>query len=168
MRIAATLARSIFVLMFVFIIESVESQEMATIEFIESSDQSEFGSMVLSFFPQTEFSLTDEDSEHSIQFRISSIKPVSGEWLLEKTSSFSKEEEFVRSWFLAYKDVKDLSKFENVLSTSSLQRAEEQYASGERPRDWELDAFDQYSDVRLLGLARYGYIHLLFVENGRF
>ena len=137
------------------------------VEFKPNPSWSEYQSVVVSYLPQTYIPLTIEDSEYAIQYEVASIRPLSGRDIMSQEAGLTKEENFVRSWFLAYKDVGDLSKFESVLSVKSFSRAEEQYASGERPRDWEYGAFEPYEDVRLLGLARYGYAYLFIVEMKR-
>ena len=162
---ARTIA-ALFTVAFACLSQPATGQQI-TVEFTSNPDQSDYRSVIVSYLPDAGLPLSEEDSEYAIRYEVGSIRPLSGRWLIDQELDLTEEEVFVKSWFLAYKDVADLSKFENVLSASSLIRAEEQYASGERPRDWEYEVFDPYADVRLLGLARYGYAYLFIVEMDR-
>ena len=73
-----------YAVILVFFAQLSMGQELASIEFSPQPDQSGLESMVVSFLPQTGFPLTDEDSKYAIQYRVSSIMPISGDWLLEK------------------------------------------------------------------------------------
>ena len=138
--------------------------QQAVVDFFPIPDQSEYFSVVVSMWPHSEDEISAERIEFPLQYSVSSLRLMSGEWLLEKSDPLVKEETFTRSWFLARKNVADLRRFTDVLDDAAFRNREEMYATGEWPRDWEYQLYEAYSDVRLLGIVRYGYAYLLLVD----
>lgn len=85
----------------------------------------------------------------------------SNEWLLEDIPGreLTDEEVFTRDLFLAYRSATSWTELRNYMDEEMFREREAQYARNEELRQRQLTALREYSDVRLLGVIRYGEYH---------
>lgn len=151
-------------LVFLLAPKTVFGQQL-TIEFSPNPDSSEYESLIVSHLPEFEFGYGEEDAEFTVQYVLSSIKVLSGEWLIERSGELTAEESFATNWFLTvFKNPNDVQGMVEVLDEAYFGTVSERHAEGEFPTEFELTESEMYSDIRLLGVARYGSQHILFAD----
>ena len=135
------------------------------IEFSPNTDASEYETLTVSSLPQLDSPYNEGDADYTVQYVLSSIKTLSGEWLLEKSGELAAEENFAIQWFLtALKNPSDIQGMREVVDDEYFRVISERHATGDFPTEFELTESEKYSDIRLLGLARYGFQRLLFAD----
>lgn len=158
------LITKIWIGIYLTFVASQAISQQAAVEFSQSQSQSDFETFVVSILPVVETDISVDEVEFSVQYIVSNFKLMSGQWLLDKPGTYSEEEKFVRSWFLARKNVSELQRFVDVLDDEAFRKREEMYAIDEWPRDWEYQLYESYLDVRLLGLVKYGNTFMFLVD----
>jgi len=158
------LITKIFLGILLTFVASKSISQQAVVEFSKSQNQTDFETFTVSILPVTETAIGVDDAEFSVQYTVRNFRLMLGQWLLDKSNTYSQEETFVKSWFLARKNVAELQRFVDVLDDEAFRRREELYATGEWPRDWEYQLYERYLDVRLLGLVRYGHSFMFLVD----
>lgn len=140
------------------------SQQL-TIEFSPSTGSSEYETLTVSSLPQLASPYSEGDADYTVQYVLSSIKTLSGEWLLEKSGELTAEENFAKQWFMtALKNPNDIQGMKELVGDEYFRVISERHAAGDYPNEFELTESEKYSDIRLLGLARYGFQRLLFAD----
>ncbi|WP_157885627.1 hypothetical protein [Pseudohongiella nitratireducens] len=145
---------------------------------LEMSKLGETGSVYrakLTFFPATSNVTPSTNSGNSstnqnpVTFEFSVQLNLSSSWLLEDDPDreLSEEEMFTREFFLARKNASSLADLRGYMDDNFYREKETLYARNEEARERELSAFENFTDIRLLGVVIYGnfYFFLNIIER---
>ena len=140
------------------------SQQLS-VEFSSNAVSNDYDTLTVYNLPEIDFPLLAEDAVYSVQYELGSTRLMSGEWLLQKQSNLTKEEYFAKEWFMkVFKNPYDIQGMIEVLDEEYFNTISERNANGDFPTDFELTEAELYSDIRLLGLSRYGNQYILFAD----
>jgi len=121
---------------------------------------------------QPDGSIDSEDSSsniHTLAFEFTVQLGQSNTWLLEDDPDrqLTEEEVYARDLFLARRGATSISDLRDYVDDEYYRVYDELYARDEAARNLQLSAFRNFTDVRLLGVIRYGdfYLFLNTIEN---